>query len=329
MPRLTDEERTSIISEINAGKNIIDLSHQFNVRKQTIYNLRAKYAATGSVSNIPRSGRPRLSSAREDRHLVRICTQNPHSTSRGLTSVWPGVHASASTVRRRLRQGGLHGLIAPRKPALNPRHKKERLKFAREHQHWTSEMWASVIWTDETPIHLVTSIQQRYIWTRGGSTNCMALARPTQHSGGGRVMVWGAFYGQKTVPLRRIIGNLNGAKYLEILQDVMPNCPPHHLWMDDNAPPHRSHIVKEWVVNQNREVVDWPANSPDINPIENAWAELKRRVEVKGATSLEVLWKFAEEEWKKLDESFFKKLTDSMPRRMTALIEAKGGSIKY
>ena len=109
----------------------------------------------------------------------------------------------------------------------------------------------------------------------------------------------------------------------------MPNCPPHHLWMDDNAPPHQSHIVKEWVVNQNREVVDWPANSPDINPIENAWAELKRRVEVKGATSLEVLWKFAEEEWKKLDESFLKKLTDSMPRRMTALIEAKGGSIKY
>ena len=249
--------------------------------------------------------------------------------SRALARQWTPIQASARTVRRRLYAAGLKGLIAPEKPALTAIHRRQRLQFAQDHQNWTIAEWKNGVWTDETPIYLTVSAQNRYICTREGLAARLTLARPTHHSGRSHIMVWGGFYGSPVLPLRRINGNLNGERYLEILQNVVSTCPNSTIWMDDNAPCHRACIVKQWMVSEQRETMSWPAQSPDLNPIENAWAELKRRIECKNVNSLDELWNLSKIEWQEMQESFLVNLVESMPRRIAAVLKVKGGHTKY
>ena len=92
---------------------------------------------SGSVDDRPRSGRPRLSSARDDRELVRICLRNRRLTSTQLKRDWNEtslVSCSSRTVRRRLDDAGLYRRVARKKPLLTDRHKTIRLNWAKEHK---------------------------------------------------------------------------------------------------------------------------------------------------------------------------------------------------
>jgi DDE superfamily endonuclease len=75
----------------------------------------------------------------------------------------------------------------------------------------------------------------------------------------------------------------------------------------------------------------WPANSPDLNPIENLWHILRnniRKREVQSRKKQELI-EALQEEWGKLDMQMMQKLCLSMPRRLQAVIDAKGGSTQY
>ena len=122
---------------------------------------------------------------------------------------------------------------------------------------------------------------------------------------------------------------MNGEKYLDLLQEVMPSCPRHFYWMDDNAPAHRAQVVQQWLADDGCHKMSWPAQSLGLNPIENAWSELKRRLEGKHMNNLEKLWHAALTEWNLLGADYLRNLVNSMPRRMEAVVKAKGGYIKY
>ena len=79
------------------------------------------------------------------------------------------------------------------------------------------------------------------------------------------------------------------------------------------------------------EVLPHPAQSPDLNPIEHVWKELKRKVNDRGviAKNVDQLWGILQEEWEKIDIDFINRLVESMPRHTQAVLEAKGGSTKY
>ena len=74
---------------------------------------------------------------------------------------------------------------------------------------------------------------------------------------------------------------------------------------------------------------DWPAQSPDINVIENLWSVLKSRVNKRLLKTAQYLWTYAEEEWGHISKSEVIKLFDSIPRRLTAVIRNKGHHVKY
>src|SRR5204862_6870247 len=67
--------------------------------------------------------------------------------------------------------------------------------------------------------------------------------------------------------------------YLEVLEDQLPKCwMPGLIFVHDNAPIHTANAVKKWFEEMDIPFTDWPPYSPDLNPIENAWALLKKKV---------------------------------------------------
>ena len=75
----------------------------------------------------------------------------------------------------------------------------------------------------------------------------------------------------------------------------------------------------------------WPAQSPDLNPIEHLWNYLKARLAEyeEPAHSVAELWERVQEEWDKIPVEVCQNLIESMPRRLAAVVKAKGGYTKY
>jgi hypothetical protein len=99
------------------------------------------------------------------------------------------------------------------------------------------------------------------------------------------------------------------------------------IFMHDNDPKHTAKKTTEWLKVQRLEVLKWPANSPDLNPIENIWNILELRIRKRKIrfNSKDELWAIMQEEWYKIDTSFIKDLYLSMPARITDCIKGKGG----
>ena len=90
-------------------------------------------------------------------------------------------------------------------------------------------------------------------------------------------------------------------------------------------------------MTNNIPVIDWPANSPDLNPIENLWAILKGKVEEKvndwirekKILSADAFQSIIQREWENLDQNIFFNLADSMSDRISMVIEKNGYTINY
>ena len=101
--------------------------------------------------------------------------------------------------------------------------------------------------------------------------------------------------------------------------------------MDDNARPHRACVVNEYLQNETIERMEWPACSPDLNPIEHAWDMLQSAVAVRPVQprSLVELQQALIQEWTNLDQNRLARLIQSMRRRCLAVINARGGHNRY
>src|SRR5438477_42716 len=124
-----------------------------------------------------------------------------------------------------------------------------------------------------------------------------------------------------------------GSYYVEILQKNLPEIQRMlgRVWrfQQDNDPKHTSKIAKAFLETNVSEVIDWPSNSPDLNPIENLWGIVKRSVEKRQPKNHKELVSFMIEEWASISNNVIKNLVGSMRRRCESIIESGGERIPY
>ena len=226
----------------------------FSAFRYTVYKIVNRAEETGSHLDRHGSGRPKVSTTRDDRLIVRQSLQERRLTVPDLRKslAVSGVNVSNSTVRRRLHEVGLQGRRATKKPLLTPKHREKRLAFAKAHSDWTWVDWSTVLFTDESKYSMFQTDGPLFVRRRPGEELLDSCVQSTVKFQGGGIMVWGAMSYRGTGLLYHVKGNLNGAGYIKILQECA--IPTAHLlgygddywYQDDGAPCHRARIVKDW-----------------------------------------------------------------------------------
>ena len=334
---LSTEERVKVTVLHEEGYSSRQIANKLKCNQSTVIRLIKKKQITDQVVDKARSGRPRKSSSRDDRVLRRLSLTNRKLTSPQLAHQWMescSAHVSPSTVRRRCLEFGLKGCRARRKPLVTADQRKRRVAWARAHKDWTIQQWEKVLFSDESTFCILGDHSKTFVRRfQGEAFKPMCLELTVKHPT--KIMVWGCMAANGMGQFKIIEGMMNADKYITTLQNVMlPSArdlfQADFLFQDDNAPCHRARKVMNWMEETKIQRLDWPAQSPDLNPIEYLWHILSKRVAEHNPRTKRQLIEALIAAWHHLVQpQQLQRLVHSMPARCRLVIKHKGWPTRY
>jgi len=205
---------------------------------------------------------------------------------------------------------------------LTETHKIRRVEWAKKH---LNNNWNKTVFTDETAFQFFRNTVGR--WYKG--------ERPVRRipKDCTKIFAWGGFSIKGKTSLFCFTNIMNAAFYVEILEKHIPEIRSlmgrRWRFQQDNDPKHTSRLAQTFFSENVPNLMDWPANSPDLNPIENLWNIVKRNVEKRMPQNQKDLTDFMKEEWDAIPENVLINLVKSMRRRCELVIENNGERIPY
>lgn len=335
---LSAEDYARVEAYLTAGNlSVRQIALNSNISIGSVSNIKKRLDNnTAGPSRQGNCGAKRKTSVQDDRSLKRMIQRQPLVTAkqmRGHLSSALGIEVSDRTVRRRLKSLGVKSVIPRKVPKLTPAMKKKRLRFAKAHAQWTIHDWRKVCFSDESTFEVQLSHSNR-VWHLPNSPRPVkqTVKHPT------KVMVWGMISHKGGGRLHVVENMMNQHQYLQVMQNrMLPQVREwfepgeSYVFMHDSAPCHKARLITNFLATNNVDVLDWPGNSPDLNPIENVWGFLKLLLSVKTITTKNQVISELIKEWYRND-TFIQKVQnsiDSMPCRMQQVISAKGGHTHY
>ena len=182
---------------------------------------------------------------------------------------------SPQTIRNRLHERGLRARRPIRRVILNTGHRENCLAWCIGHRQWAvNTQWENVMFSDESGFYLKFTDGRARVWRRRGEMfqdNCI---QEIDRYGGGNVMVWAGISWKGKTDLVFIQGNLMSQRYRDEILHIFVwryagAVGELFLFQDDNARLHQGRSVQHYLDEQGIERMEWPANSPDLNPIEH------------------------------------------------------------
>ena len=333
----SNDIRALVIKHRLAGDSIATVARKAGIAKASAQKIINRFKETGSTDNRPRTGRKRKTTTRDDRLLRRKIISNRKKSAQSVASELneeSSLSISAETVRRRMHESGFKGHVARKKPLIDRKNRLKRLKWARERRHADQAYWNRILWSDESKFDLFGSDGRQMVWRRQHESMKQECLKATVKHGGGSIMVWGCMNAAGVGKLVLIEGIMKKEDYEKILNANVQSSAKMSkikklIFQQDNDPKHTAHTIREWFVKNKVEKLDWPAQSPDLNPIEHLWDELERRMKGKNPRNKKELWTMMQNEWGKIGRDITANLVNSMPKRVLEVLKNKGGPTRY
>lgn len=348
MVRYTVGQRTKMVQDA-AAHGIRAATRIWGCSRRTIRRQVRLASAAEPLDDSPRAGK-RKTSERERRLALRYILGNQPATfteTRVQLRADHDLDICEDVLRSILKASGRRRCKARRKMFLTPKQKRTRLAYARAHRDTVD--WRRVIAHDESTIKL--SKTTRWV-SRGPHEVVMDACLQPKFPQVPSVLVWaGIWHGGRT-PLVFLDTSeskgLRGGVTAAIIKQQCFEGPLLDAWkrlrktwygygkdgnyiLQDNNSVHTGGGNSEWAQQQGMAFLPHPAWSPDLNPIEHVWRMLKRLYSSlssppKGKEAREAK---LQELWESIPQGYIDDLMDSMPRRLQAVIDNKGGATTY
>lgn len=333
---LDQASRGSIQTLKEEGYSVRDIGKRLNIPFSTVqYSLKC-FKQRKSHKNFKSSGRPRATTSSMDKFMTNMIEISDKPNAIDVANKLAEMNLadiSVQTVRRRLNESDLHGRATQKKPLLTNKHVKQRLEFGLKHQSWTVDDWKRVLWSDETKINKMGSDGRSWTWKKTGEALKPKHVKQTvKHDA--YIMAWGCFNSTGVGNIHVVEGIMNARMYIRIISTHMiPSASrlfeSEYIFQQDNDPKHTARVVKEYFERKKIKVLDWPSQSPDLNPIENLWHQLKILIAKEKIEKVSELPAAMRKCWEMITPDYCNKLVESMPRRMDELVRNKGYWTKY
>ena len=344
---MSDFDKGQIIAFRKQNSSLSQIAKEINRPKSTIQTFLDRYESRDSHENTPSAGRPRLITARTRRRLVRESKKARRLPLRELTNeVAP--NASVRTIKRVLAEEDIRKWRAKKRALLTEDHVAQRLAWAKEHKNWDKADWEGVIFSDECSVEKSKDPRGIWVFRTPPEKYHKDCIHGVTKGPGVKLMVWGCIWGCNKGPLIPIFEkSVNRWVYIGVLEDGLVDVHQEvhdtlgdPVFQQDNAKIHTAKDTMAWFEEHNIQVMTWPANSPDMNPIEHVWKRLKERMHKRfpeihktpgGPDRVRrALAEALTDTWREeIEGDFLETLWESMPRRVAALLEAKGWYTKY
>jgi hypothetical protein len=288
--------------------------------------------AAGGQSRSSRSGLPIKSPARENRRLKDYLVRFPFKTARELKKEVPGwddLHTAEGTE-----------LVLPLCCWQRSWWGKDmplQQKTINTYLHWTEKDWRVVVFSDESTFKLFSSQTNKVTW----SSTVVATNRNSRFQWSTPSDGLGIFQWQERN--RRVVFSASGL-HQELFKDTNRSVLDEHLtphmrmhncrfFLQNGAPCHKSKMVIDTLKKFQKEfgVLEWPGNSPDVNPVANCWSHMKKKLKYQTAiTFLPQLITAIKQMWQTdMGSPYFQKPAGSVTRRLQMVINQKGEMTKY
>ena len=347
------EVKNKAIGLLLAGKTQREVAKRFKVTTRTVKRWWRKEKHGESQKDKQRSGRPKKLT-RVAKIVIAKSLAKKRQTARKLAARLSakGHVCSKATVHRYLTKDlGARAYRRPIVPKLSPLNISQRLNFCKDHKKWKDEDWKNVLFSDESPFELGHPPNRKNSVIYAKDREDVAPVPKSKFSE--KLMVWGMIgpWGVSELHVAPPGTRIDATYYREIIlkEYMLPaigkranrgsilkkNMAPdmsRAIFQQDGARCHTAAVNEEWL----REHVDnywakgvWPANSPDLSPIENVWAILQNKVDEVDPppSTLTALEKILKDAWSEISPEVLENLYKSMPGRVQAVLESKGCNV--
>ncbi|KAL4461769.1 hypothetical protein ABPG72_017970 [Tetrahymena utriculariae] len=304
------------IKSLSKEQRILSL-YQSGIKDATKIHRLVKRVCKISISTVYRIinkiklGQPLQRKERDDKGIVKSISKpqqqkikkfmsKQHKITASIIKKKVKLEASLSTIKRYLkREEYIYSKICT-VPILTEVQKKNRVYFCEKHK---KDNLKDAVFVDECSIETYTSSKKT--WMKKGQIQ--HVPKPKHPL---KVHIWGDFKEEPTKMER------NKIKKILLFQDKDPK---HTASISTN-------FLKDNKINW---VSDWPANSPDLNPIENVWHYLKSKIQEDFPTNKNTLINSIKKQWKTVTPELCQKYMNSWEKRCEEVIQNKGNTINY
>lgn len=240
-----------------------------------------------------------------------------------------------NTLSRALKNMNIRARRPTKKPRLTEDHRVNRVNLCTKFALFDNLFWRNVIFSDEKKFKRVGADGNMRVWREPNTLyDDQNTINTNKFHGGEGVMVWAAISYSGKIWLRFPRGKINSGDYVGMLGSVFDEIENEFsngtfIFQQDGAPIHTSQETRKWFDENNVELLECAAQSPDLNIIENLWSSIKRKMGNYVATSREYLISRIQSATAMITKEEIMTLFLSIPTRCKAIIDVKGRGTKY